>query len=315
MSKKFSINSFVLKAKKKEPFEAFDPLITVNLYPTFSGADTAFETWEDGKKPHSDRSKSSVHGRHHLERTTVEWESNSPVVALIAFSTQEKAKNGTLTPSFWILSSHSFHHYYNFLPIKAEQANIHPSSKGPISDMSSLNDYAFDFDRVLHLRPGMHSIYASDHYYFTCPSKKNLPGVPNLEWSKWGQFWEDFQYLINAGIVVWRVWILFPENKFVQAMLITLLVGSLNLDIPFVIFIWTGPLLATNVAATLLTGYKAWRYYLILKNNFLLNPDTLTRAQKVLWLLVESGAISCILWIRSKTSNLLQWELLQFIGT
>ncbi|THU97576.1 hypothetical protein K435DRAFT_796374 [Dendrothele bispora CBS 962.96] len=144
--------------------------------------------------------------------------------------------------------------------------------------MSSLNHYAFNFVTTSHVRVAqIYLVY------------RILNGT---------------NYLINAGIVVWRAWILFPDNKFVKAMLITLLVVSLNLDIPFkfVIFICTGPLLITNVAATLLTSYKAWyhyRYhYLVWKKLLLLDCDTLTRAQKVLWLLAESGAISCIHWVR-----------------
>ncbi|THU92061.1 hypothetical protein K435DRAFT_800754 [Dendrothele bispora CBS 962.96] len=121
--------------------------------------------------------------------------------------------------------------------IKVEQAKIQPPPKGPISDMSSLNDRAFDFDFFLCFRPGMHHICPSSHYF-------------NLDWSK--------------------------------------------------LFIWAGPLLATNVAATLLTGYKAWCHYLILKEIFFLDCNTLTRAQKVLRLLAESGAISCILWVIRK---------------
>ncbi|THV04319.1 hypothetical protein K435DRAFT_791053 [Dendrothele bispora CBS 962.96] len=110
-------------------------------------------------------------------------------------------------------------------------------------------------------------------------------------------------YMINAGIVVWRVWILFPNNKFVKAVFIALLLGSLtgtvvDLRTEEILFIWTGPLLATNVTAALLTGYKAWCHGFILKKNLFTSRNPLTKAQKVLWLLVESGAISCILWVR-----------------
>ncbi|THU78982.1 hypothetical protein K435DRAFT_811092 [Dendrothele bispora CBS 962.96] len=70
-----------------------------------------------------------------------------------------------------------------------------------------------------------------------------------------------------------------------------------NEDIPVKVLIWTGPLLATNVTATILTSYKAWCHYFILKKSFFKSRNPLTKVQKVLWLLAESGAISCILWI------------------
>ncbi|KAF5368506.1 hypothetical protein D9758_002313 [Tetrapyrgos nigripes] len=84
-------------------------------------------------------------------------------------------------------------------------------------------------------------------------------------------------YVIGDGIVVWRAWIMFPQNLVVKGILIICFMGSLggacadgglatvarlhnlaDVGQKKGVLVMTIPLLITNMAATGLIGYKAW---------------------------------------------------------
>ncbi|KAJ7595467.1 hypothetical protein C8J56DRAFT_1042564 [Mycena floridula] len=96
-------------------------------------------------------------------------------------------------------------------------------------------------------------------------------------------------YLISDSIVVWRAWILWPNNmqtfgnsKFTPN-------GARTL-------IMTLPLFLTNFTVTLLMACKVWRYRSEIKRDLGMGKRK-TQVEKVLVLLTESGAIYCMLWI------------------
>ncbi|KAF5370346.1 hypothetical protein D9758_006990 [Tetrapyrgos nigripes] len=123
-------------------------------------------------------------------------------------------------------------------------------------------------------------------------------------------------YLLSDGIVVWRAWVMFPDGTLIKTILTLATIGScvgvytdagmtavLELhDIndqgqKIRILIMAIPLLATNVFAISLIGYKAWMHQRDIKKNLNLCGNSVSKVQKVLLLLVESGIIYCILWI------------------
>ncbi|KAF5334827.1 hypothetical protein D9758_018074 [Tetrapyrgos nigripes] len=57
------------------------------------------------------------------------------------------------------------------------------------------------------------------------------------------------------------------------------------------------PLLATNILATSLIGYKASVHSRDIRKNLSQCGNTVSRTRKVLFLLVESGIIYCMLWV------------------
>ncbi|THV00452.1 hypothetical protein K435DRAFT_837278 [Dendrothele bispora CBS 962.96] len=150
--------------------------------------------------------------------------------------------------------------------------------------------------------------------------------------SKWLQHYEilstqfgigiDFvvrlNFLLSDGIVVWRTWVLFPFNKLVKVALVfcmlvatvcTFVDAGLNArsslrDIEddsggpaSQTLLMALPLLITNVVATSLIGYKTWCHRQDVKQNLMSTGTAMSRVSKILWLLIESGLIYCIIWI------------------
>ncbi|KAF9075619.1 hypothetical protein BDP27DRAFT_1415392 [Rhodocollybia butyracea] len=133
-------------------------------------------------------------------------------------------------------------------------------------------------------------------------------------------FLERINFLVNDGIVVWRAWILFPNNRIVKAVLSICLLaccvcnifdaasGAVNVLRNFQavgagtreFLVLTLPLLVTNVVATSLVGYKALQHRQDLRCNLnasSIRPGgTITKVQKILFLLVESGFIYIGFW-------------------
>ncbi|KAF5363046.1 hypothetical protein D9758_012630 [Tetrapyrgos nigripes] len=122
-------------------------------------------------------------------------------------------------------------------------------------------------------------------------------------------------YVIGDGIVVWRAWILFPGNRLVKGILTVAMIASfvgtitdagLNIaaDRQGVISLehmdllaYNVPLLATNIIATSLIGYKAWFHHQDVRKNLSQCGNTVSQVQKILMLLVESAIIYCLLWV------------------
>ncbi|KAF9061800.1 hypothetical protein BDP27DRAFT_1337586 [Rhodocollybia butyracea] len=136
-------------------------------------------------------------------------------------------------------------------------------------------------------------------------------------------FLERVNYVINDSIVVWRAWILFPHNRLVKVVLgICLLAcyvgniydaasGAVNVLRSFhaigagtnEFLVLTLPLLITNVVATSLVGYKAFRHRQDIRRNLHTSSNgprgSITKTQKILLLLVESGCVYIAIWIAS----------------
>ncbi|THU79827.1 hypothetical protein K435DRAFT_973015 [Dendrothele bispora CBS 962.96] len=128
-------------------------------------------------------------------------------------------------------------------------------------------------------------------------------------------FVDRINYPISDGIVVWRAWIMFPNSLFVKIALTFLFLSScvgvfVDASLGTVGFLrdisFTGPntrglimaipMIVTNAVATGLIAWKTWHHYNTLKKN-LSDSSPLTRVQKVLFLLVESGVVYCIFWV------------------
>ncbi|KAJ7141924.1 hypothetical protein C8R43DRAFT_1131233 [Mycena crocata] len=123
-------------------------------------------------------------------------------------------------------------------------------------------------------------------------------------------------YLMSDAIVVWRAWVLYHDNIRVRLLLTLCLVGSLvgaTTDMAFgtlwlygnLKFTPTGPralilvlpLLATNIIATSLMGYKVWQYRQQIKAQLNLPKNKSTKVERILVILTESGTIYCLIWV------------------
>ncbi|KAI0320552.1 hypothetical protein OF83DRAFT_1169255 [Amylostereum chailletii] len=118
--------------------------------------------------------------------------------------------------------------------------------------------------------------------------------------------------VLSDAIVLWRAWILWSRNRVLSALSIALLVATLvtaAIDthsactgssgqlfggdkVGLAVFILS---FVTNVWSTSLIGFKAWQHRRVLKEN-LQAGSARTRVEKVLALLVESGAVYCVIW-------------------
>ncbi|KAJ3770910.1 hypothetical protein FB446DRAFT_129481 [Lentinula raphanica] len=116
--------------------------------------------------------------------------------------------------------------------------------------------------------------------------------------------------LLSDCIVAWRVWILFQQEKFWRLALVALMVANVGVGIAYCI-VWVGMQaragvtgyitltwisitlsLAVNLSSTSLISLKAWNLHRSMTNAGLHKK---TRVQRILWLLVESGAVYCVI--------------------
>ncbi|THH16854.1 hypothetical protein EW146_g3859 [Bondarzewia mesenterica] len=88
-------------------------------------------------------------------------------------------------------------------------------------------------------------------------------------------------YLLGDAIIIWRAWVLYPNNKKPVIATVGLLICATKL--------------MANIMAVSLIGYKAWKYRQEIKNN--LDNHKKTQIEKILALLVESGILYCFIWI------------------
>ncbi|KAJ3821723.1 hypothetical protein F5878DRAFT_709425 [Lentinula raphanica] len=113
--------------------------------------------------------------------------------------------------------------------------------------------------------------------------------------------------LLDDCIIVWRAWILFQQDKFVRLSLMALMMANIGVNVAdciwsdielqlemtrFTTLDWLSfaLTLAVNLYATILIALKAWHHHRFMKDALLYKK---TRAQHILLLLVESGAIYC----------------------
>ncbi|KAL1694232.1 hypothetical protein GGG16DRAFT_26884, partial [Schizophyllum commune] len=133
-------------------------------------------------------------------------------------------------------------------------------------------------------------------------------------------------YIISDIIVVWRAWILWPNNRVAQGLLtvcttytiVAIIVnGALQAkmsDSPVPHTIARSAMLATNVVATALVGIKLWstRYNSpltwhprIYRRNVSASMTLMSGSSQVggvLVLLVESGLAYCVVWVLEMSS-------------
>ncbi|KAL1745539.1 hypothetical protein HDZ31DRAFT_63033 [Schizophyllum fasciatum] len=118
-------------------------------------------------------------------------------------------------------------------------------------------------------------------------------------------------FVISDMIVAWRAWVLWPNNiavKSALALCVFCSIGGaiancvLELRAPHLLpaancsFIYTIPVLCTNLLATIMVGVRISRYRRDVKG--LLDQMTKrTRAENILLLLIEVGFIYCLLWV------------------
>ncbi|KAJ7595314.1 hypothetical protein C8J56DRAFT_1042417 [Mycena floridula] len=110
-----------------------------------------------------------------------------------------------------------------------------------------------------------------------------------------------FNFLMSDSIVLWRAWVLWPDNIRVRALLILCLLAScgrteFNPTGPRTLIMTLSGLL-TNLVSTLLMGYKVWEYRVEVKNNLGIGGNKSTKVERILILLTESGTIYCLLWL------------------
>ncbi|KAK7439005.1 hypothetical protein VKT23_017711 [Stygiomarasmius scandens] len=121
-------------------------------------------------------------------------------------------------------------------------------------------------------------------------------------------------YILGDMIVVWRAWILYDSKPLIRiflafcittvlvvsvvdSVLTTVNVDAVLADVPLIFGLMLPvTLLFTNLSATLLIGYKVWHYRKFVKIH-LGNFSPSTQVERILIILVESGAFYCCLWV------------------
>ncbi|TRM69730.1 hypothetical protein BD626DRAFT_392096 [Schizophyllum amplum] len=121
-------------------------------------------------------------------------------------------------------------------------------------------------------------------------------------------------FVLSDFVVVWRAWIVWTGNRYVQATLGICLVATVACSVADFVISYRAietlniygpaearallailPLLITNVVASALVGYKVWDYRRTIKAS--LGQRSRTRVEKVMMLLVESGLLYAVIWI------------------
>ncbi|KAL1682899.1 hypothetical protein EV122DRAFT_273883 [Schizophyllum commune] len=120
-------------------------------------------------------------------------------------------------------------------------------------------------------------------------------------------------YIISDAIVVWRAWILWPDSRIAQGLLLLCMTysavavivnGALQAnmsDSPVPHTIARSAMLVTNAVATALVGIKLWIY----RHNVRASMKLMSGGGQVggiLVLLVESGVVYCVVWILEMSS-------------
>ncbi|KAL1669040.1 hypothetical protein GGF50DRAFT_110793 [Schizophyllum commune] len=120
-------------------------------------------------------------------------------------------------------------------------------------------------------------------------------------------------YLISDGIVVWRAWTLWIDNRTAKGVLLACMclsaIGTAvectwslqstrkgQVESETRTLMLTVPLLATNIVSTALVAIRVWIYRRDIKAS--LSPYIRpTSVEKVLLLLLESGSFYCLTWV------------------
>lgn len=118
--------------------------------------------------------------------------------------------------------------------------------------------------------------------------------------------------ILSDLIVVWRAWALWPDNRVVKALLVLCMAGTVGGTIGDIVLVHIGgmsrsarmarlllsilPILLTNIVATAAVWGKVWEYRRTIKDQ-LAQPTPHTQIERVLLLMVESGAGYVGVWI------------------
>ncbi|KIK54131.1 hypothetical protein GYMLUDRAFT_48939 [Collybiopsis luxurians FD-317 M1] len=131
-------------------------------------------------------------------------------------------------------------------------------------------------------------------------------------------FWSgSINLLIGDTLVLWRAWAIWRDNRWVQLLWIVLAIFNAVINIlSLTVTVWSsgGPSesfgrafelnfylftsLAVNVLATVAITYKAWlhsRLTNVFGKEYKRDSGGASRVEKVLWVVVESGVVFCIL--------------------
>ncbi|KAE9388935.1 hypothetical protein BT96DRAFT_416412 [Gymnopus androsaceus JB14] len=131
-------------------------------------------------------------------------------------------------------------------------------------------------------------------------------------------------WILSDGVVCWRAWVLYPFNKTVRGILALCMLGSITallttaiLQVELVLntrgtngltvsnLSYYVPLLFTNIVATVLVGYKFWRYRREIKVHIISSSrKQTTPVESIFILLTESGVLYCIFWMLSMLSTI-----------
>ncbi|PIL28061.1 hypothetical protein GSI_09813 [Ganoderma sinense ZZ0214-1] len=114
---------------------------------------------------------------------------------------------------------------------------------------------------------------------------------------------------IGDSIVWWRVWVLWNKNRLILIISLLVLFATLGLGVASYFvngggLFFTGRLgltvivlsLFSNLASTLLVGYKSWKHRMSAKSLHFTRVSSVNQVQRALMLLFESDIVYCILW-------------------
>ncbi|KAI5835011.1 hypothetical protein K523DRAFT_411886 [Schizophyllum commune Tattone D] len=122
---------------------------------------------------------------------------------------------------------------------------------------------------------------------------------------------ERVNYVLSDAIVIWRAWVLWSDSFVAKGVLLVCMCGSLVGAI--INTVWTVrpdtafqtakpralaitiPFLFTNVVAITLVGRRAWTYLRSIKQR--LGLSRRTQIENILFLLLESGSLYCLVWV------------------
>lgn len=118
-------------------------------------------------------------------------------------------------------------------------------------------------------------------------------------------------YVLSDTVVAWRAWVLWQHNTRISIIPFVPLLGSFVSAVVSAVYKVKGfksqatdslfaawvLSLATNVAATILIACKAWRHRRMIKSYLAHGGLRRTQMEKIFALLIESGALYCVLWV------------------
>ncbi|KAI0066651.1 hypothetical protein BV25DRAFT_1820691 [Artomyces pyxidatus] len=141
------------------------------------------------------------------------------------------------------------------------------------------------------------------------------PLILGVPYGTWQQVVKEVALVLNFVlsdlVVVWRAWLLWERPSYIMAVSVMLSLGAIAAAIADIALAKADGKLSegssaglaftllsfiTNIWATGLIAYKAWRHRRSVRAH-LREGDRRTRVEKTLALLIESGFVYCIIWL------------------